>query len=339
MFRTKTILSTLILGISASIFVPTQAQAGPLLDWILGRRARRTTQPWYAQPAGVPNAGAISASSNGCLQPGVCQVNCYKNCQRTVVNYVPQTCYRTQWNRIPVTQYRPVTNSDPNTGCSVTCMRPCTTYTWQMQRVPYTTYRPVYRTQTYRVPVTYYTNDCGNANPSCSTCTSCNTNPNVSGPAFSNQPTPATPQNGVNTSQNYYAQPGYYNVGAGNAADTTPMINPTENQRPSMQQSTPPDTSGLMDVPDLKSSPIDFQNPTNANPIEIPDGNLDIEQPALIGADKQANSLLHQKWEYSPVRLASHAEPVEVRKTPREFNGQLKVVEKAPQANAIWRAK
>ena len=97
---------------------------------------------------------------------------CNKTCSRTVVNYVPYTAYRTNWKKVPVTQYRPVTSSDPCTGCTMTCMKPCTTYTYQCQRVPYTTYRPVYRQEQYTVPVTTITNDCstGNCGGGCDTC-------------------------------------------------------------------------------------------------------------------------------------------------------------------------
>ncbi len=351
MFRTKPFLLMLLVATSIPMFVPAQADAGPLLDWILGRRARRT-QPWTVQNrvAYPHNAAAIAASANGCLQPGVCQVNCQRTCQRTVVNYVPQTCYRTQWQRIPVTQYRPVTNTDPCSGCTVTCMRPCTTYRWQAQRVPYTTYRPVYRTETYRVPVTYYTSDCGNVNP----CASCNAGTQTSGPAFNNtqQPTPATPPaGGVNTSGAYVTQPGYYNTGGqstigGGAADTVPsLVDPTSAQRPLIQKTLPtvPDTSQLIDVPNLNSTPMNYSSPIEATPLQAPENNL--EEPVLIRGDKQARALIHKKWNYTPVRLASYETEVVQPRKSRTYVGKLKIApevqeQKTPQRpNAIWQAK
>ena len=343
MFRTKSFLLLMLVATSIPMLVPAQAEAGPLLDWIMGRRARRT-QPWTVQNYGYPqNAAAIAASANGCLQPGVCQVNCQRTCRRTVVNYVPQTCYRTQWQRIPITQYRPVTNSDPCSGCTVTCMRPCTTYRWQAQRVPYTTYRPVYRTETYRVPVTYYTNDCGNVNP----CTSCNAGTQSTGPAFNNtqQPTPASPPAG--TSGAYVTQPGYYNTAGRSlirgAADTTPsLVDPTSMQRPIIRQTLPavPDTTQLIEVPQLNSTPMNYSSPVETTPLQGPDNKL--EEPVLIRGDKQAKALLQKKWDYSPVRLVSYETEVTPVKKARTYMGELKVVpnqQKPQRPNAIWTAK
>jgi len=126
---------------------------------------------------------------------------CQQTCSRTVVNYVPQTAYRTAYKRVPVTQYRPVTNSDPCTGCTVTCMKPCTTYTYQVQRVPYTTYRPVYRTQTYKVPVTTITNGCATGACGSGTCSTC-------------------PTSTAGTVANFAPQTGCSTCGVNNAATT-----------------------------------------------------------------------------------------------------------------------
>lgn len=137
---------------------PNQSEAGPLLDWL---RGRKTNNVVYRQQRTLHQAtpGTFTQAPTN-LQPGQCQRTCMQNYQRVVVNYVPYTAYRTNWQRVPVTQYRPVTNQDPRTGCVVTCMKPCVNYSWQLQRTPYTTYRPVYRTQNYRVPVTTISNDC-----------------------------------------------------------------------------------------------------------------------------------------------------------------------------------
>jgi hypothetical protein len=107
-----------------------------------GRRSSCNTCQQQQQPAynyygaqQVPTtvqSPAVAQNAYG-LQPGQCMKTCQQTCSRTVVNYVPYTAYRTSWKRVPVTTYKPVTNSDPCTGCTVTCMRPCTTYTYQMQ--------------------------------------------------------------------------------------------------------------------------------------------------------------------------------------------------------------
>ena len=171
MIPKKTIVTFLAAAVLLTAW-PADAQAGPLLDWLRARRCSRQTcsppktgcdpcqTPSFTNTSFQQPATSLSAHNPAGLQPGQCMKTCNQTCSRTVVNYVPCTSYRTAWNRVPVTQYKPVTNSDPCTGCTVTCMKPCTTYTWQMKREPYTTYRPVYRTENYTVPVTTITNDC-----------------------------------------------------------------------------------------------------------------------------------------------------------------------------------
>lgn len=175
MLRMKSIVITTILA-ATCLLQTSEAQAGPLLDWLRGIRRTNNTQnglfnqqSFAGQSFAAPSAVAPNAAG---LQPGQCMKTCNKTCNRTVVNYVPYTAYRTNWKKVPVTKYRPVTTSDPCTGCTMTCMKPCTTYTYQCQRVPYTTYRPVYRQEQYTVPVTTITNDCstGTCGTSCDTC-------------------------------------------------------------------------------------------------------------------------------------------------------------------------
>lgn len=144
--------------------LPSAAQGGPLLDWLRQKNKRNDD----INVGGLQATSGTLTQAGTSLQPGQCQSTCMQTCQRVSVNYVPYTAYRTNWQRVPVTQYRPVTNTDPRTGCVVTCMKPCTDYSWQLQRVPYTTYRPVYRTYNYQVPVTTITNDCDNGG--CATC-------------------------------------------------------------------------------------------------------------------------------------------------------------------------
>ena len=138
MLRMKSIVITTVLA-ATCMLQTSEAQAGPLLDWLRGiRRTSNTQNSLFAQQ---PSAGqgfaaqsfsaqspAVAPNAAG-LQPGQCMKTCNKTCSRTVVNYVPYTAYRTNWKKVPVTKYRPVTTSDPCTGCTMTCMKPCTTYT------------------------------------------------------------------------------------------------------------------------------------------------------------------------------------------------------------------
>ena len=156
-------ISSLVIVAAFCVANTSTADAGPLLDWLRSKCSRNDN----VVVGGYQATSGTYTQAPTTLMPGQCQRTCMQTCQRTVVNYVPYTAYRTEWQRVPVTQYRPVTNTDPCSGCTVTCMRPCTNYSWQLQRKPYTTYRPVYQTQSYRVPVTTITNDC---NSGCSTC-------------------------------------------------------------------------------------------------------------------------------------------------------------------------
>lgn len=271
---------TIVTFLAAAAFLsalPHDAKAGPLLDWLRARRNCR--QAWRTPNTGCSTCQtpayvntSYQAPNTSGLLPGQCMKTCNQTCSRTVVNYVPCTSYRTAWNRVPVTQYKPVTNSDPCTGCTVTCMKPCTSYTWQMKREPYTTYRPVYRTENYTVPVTTITNDCATGTcGTCSTCpTSCSTCPTSCGtcptpcstcPTSSSscptcpttaQATPSIAYPGTNTSTQgtYYTYPqngsvvtpsdtldatgGYQTSPYSSPADTTPTldVNPQNLQKP-----------------------------------------------------------------------------------------------------------
>lgn len=129
--------------------MPSQAEAGPLMDWLFRRCQSKHSQ----QPAAT-----------------ACQT-CTQTCSRVVASYVPYTAYRTCYEQVPVTYYRQVTNTDPCTGCTITCNRPCTTYQLQAKRVPYTAYRTVYRTETTQTPVT----QAYSPGSACSACSSCAT--------------------------------------------------------------------------------------------------------------------------------------------------------------------
>jgi hypothetical protein len=353
MLRTK-LLILIVVALTSQLSMVSEAQAGPLLDWLKGirRNCARPALPQYgftAPAAQTPNVAN--------LQPGQCLKTCQQTCSRTVVNYVPYTAYRTNWNRVPVTQYRPVTSSDPCTGCTMTCMKPCTTYTYKMQRVPYTTYRPVYRQESYKVPVTTLVNDCNS-------CNTCNTGCNTCGTGNVGGMQNFAPQ------QPTYSAP-VYSPGTNVApADTVPTLAPTQG---SASRTTVPAGSLSTDASyELQSAyqsmpayTAPSQNPISALPhtaARIPDVNsatrgvrpqtsqrpfLDRLQnqgsshgyqtklkqakvaPAPIKPKTQLTSL-HRRWSYSPVRLASN------RSDSKRMTSSFSSVQTREQINSAW---
>ena len=217
------------------------AEAGPLLDWLTGKNRNQPAQ----QVAYMPATG--------------CQT-CTMTCKRQVVNYVPQTQYRTNWTQVPVTTYRPVTTSDPCTGCSVTCMKPCTSYRWQAQRVPYTTYRPVYSTVTTQRPVT-------SMMPATTGCSTCGVN----------NPVPSVPTTGVITpGTTYQPQP-------------VPTPAPT---LPSMPSTVPPAGTTYPGGGTLQPSPIPANNPPSLDPRTLPNTTQRIVIPPANGSSILQNPSL-----------------------------------------------
>ncbi len=303
----------LLLLVQMSWAIPS-AEAGPLLDWIRGLRDRSCLNRNAAQPCGVAAAPACG------LQPGQCQVTCQQTCSRTVVNYVPQTAYRTSWEKTPVTTYRPVTSSDPCTGCTVTCMKPCTNYTWQMKQIPYTTYRPVYRQESYKVPVSYVTQDCNTCN-TCPTCevpaaTTAPTAMTVPGCSTCNiSPTTTLSNSGVVVPSGTIGSDGVYTA--------APQYMPTPAQ----------------DVPaDLPPS----LNPQSYRQ-RVLDGARNISQ---VPAPRSAQSPILNTWDYSPVRLASYQEPAKTKRDVVKTSsfGSFKQATQTPakvniNANAGWKSK
>lgn len=311
-------------------------QAGPLLDWLRGLRNR--------------NQPTMPVATCG-LQPGQCQTTCQQQCSRVVVNYVPYTAYRTNWEQVPVTQYKPVTNTDPCTGCTVTCMKPCTSYTWQMKQVPYTTYRPVYRTETYSVPMTYVSQ----APATCSTCTTgyqptvegcstCGVNPGTAVPYYNNAPTIPGPTVAPGTTGSYWNTPG-------GVLNTNSGYTVVPNSTPGYGSSTPTPADSVPSLdgasaPGIQRSIIEqMRNSSTSTSGE--------NMPARI--TQTAQSQVHQPWSYSPVRLASHqelgAETHQVEKlqltdqpaSTEAVYGQLRRVEASPvkrapatQVNSAW---
>ena len=348
MLRLKVLVLTGVMVISQMAVTPT-AEAGPLLDWLRGRTSRQRTS-CFAQRAPVQQQTVqFQGTANPHnLQPGQCARTCNKTCSRTVVNYVPTTAYRTNWKQVPVTQYRPQTNSDPCTGCTVTCMRPCTSYTWQMQRVPYTTYRPVYRTENYTVPVTTITNDC--ATGTCAPCATgtCGGSPVVGAPALDGsqtrgqilpQSTSVVAPNGtLSTGGNFGTIPQYNGVPA---ADTPPFVNPNINpqinQRPIIDRIETLPGTGFPSQGSTTRAVAPQNN--NVHPIN--------SSPAVISFGNQTAkaSPIRKKWSYTPVRLASYtsteAEPKQtpVRKQPVRISGSFQPNQPAQQSsksNSVW---
>ena len=346
MIRTKTILLGVAI-LSANLFIASEAEAGPLLDWLRGRRTTSTSN-FQQQPAfnyyGTQGSGSgtqvaaggqvnVAANSFG-LKPGQCMKTCQKTCTRTVVNYVPYTAYRTSWKRVPVTTYRPVTNSDPCTGCTVTCMRPCTSYTYQMQRVPYTTQRPVYRQETYQVPVTTITNDCatGGCNTGCDTCGTGQTVQQGFGPTAGSTtqsfapPTPAT----QGSSTQGFAPPAP-------SFPTSPNF-----QTPSF----PSEPANI--APSIGGSTSRLQAPrgtlTTAGRFDVgkSSNNRVSQKRSQVSTPRNlrtaAASPVQRDWDYSPVRLASYNQPASVDRAPvRSLRTKSTTSRSTREVNSFWK--
>ena len=268
---------------------------------------------------------------------------------------MPQTAYRTCYKRVPVTQYRPVTNSDPCTGCTVTCMKPCTSYTYQVQRVPYTTYRPVYRTESYKVPVTTITNDC--ATGTCGTCptstggtvanfapqTGCSTcgvnnavpaqnfGPQNLGSSTRQAPTAATtqtylvdPSTGLSTEDSFNST----------AADQQPALNlngitnPQTLQRPVLNQfDAGSGTRASGAGSSTRSSGFNTSPPVPAFE--------QLRQPAVINfGGHTAKNPVRRNWDYTPVRFASADLPTERRMSA--YAGKVKVETPKQTRKSRW---
>ncbi len=133
----------------SSLTVSTsQAQAGPWLDAMFGRRVA----PTYPVGNPVPIQTANYASyygSNGVYPPSYGPL-LPSGVQQAVPGYLPTASYDTQWRQVPVTNYRPVTQFDPNYGTTVTSLQPCTTYEYQAQRTPLIAPRPLLGEYGYR---------------------------------------------------------------------------------------------------------------------------------------------------------------------------------------------
>jgi len=343
MLRTK-LLTLIAVVLTSQMTMVTEAQAGPLLDWLRGIRRNNVQQPalpqfgFNAPAAGFNGAAAPAAATPSVanLQPGQCLKTCQQTCSRTVVNYVPYTAYRTNWNRVPVTQYRPVTSSDPCTGCTMTCMKPCTTYTYQMQRVPYTTYRPVYRQEQYKVPVTTLVNNCQSAPAACDTCGTGNFAAPQNFAPQNFAPTPAgsasrslVPSGTLSTDSSYELQSAY---------QQTPAYSAPSYSTPTPVTATPHTAAR---VPDVNSATRGVRPQTSQrsfldrlqNQGSSKGFNSQLKQakaaPKKIKPKTQLTSL-HRRWSYSPVRLASN------RSDSAKSRPSFSSVETQRQINSAW---
>ncbi len=309
MSRTKILLllSTLVIG---QMIGASTADAGPLMDWIRNRRMARQSCPPPAAPCGT------------------CTTTCQQTCSRTVVNYVPYTAYRCDWERVPVTTYRQTTSTDPCTGCTTTCNRPCTSYTWRMKQTPYTTYRPVYTQETYQVPVTYTTQlPAAAAAPACNSCAAPTV---VQSPGCSScaAPTPVysapvgTIQQPVST-----VQPGQYYqqspANGGTIYQPTPAMGTTEADLQPVLDTNPQNMNKPVIIDNtLGSSGTYWPTPVQSQPAATAIQPMQDPNPAARWNTNAAPQLLNpfnqttsapsvQRWDYSPVQLASYQSPTE----------------------------
>lgn len=101
---------------------------------------------WFHGDPTVRTVTSYPVGDNCYLAGATCQPATPAVLQSVVTGYSRQTAYRTRWTQVPLTVYRPITTTDPVTGCTVTCMRPCSTFQWQARRVAYQTCRPLVST-------------------------------------------------------------------------------------------------------------------------------------------------------------------------------------------------
>jgi hypothetical protein len=88
-------------------------------------------------------------------------------------------------------------------------------------------------------------------------------------------------------------------------------------------------------------------SPTNTGlqgvrPIRDPNPSLrwDNRAPTPVIEDQTAAAPTRRRWEYSPVRLASHSESVSSLTAPTEpnvYRGELQIESRAEQVNSAWK--
>lgn len=344
------------------VFV-SNADAGPLLDWLTGKN-RKQADPQVA------------------YMPGTQCESCTVTCQRQVVNYVPQTSYRTNWVQVPVTSYKPVSTTDPCSGCTVTCMRPCTTYRWQAQRVPYTSYRPVYSTVTVQRPLNAMVPGMVGmpATAGCSTCGVPATQGTVPtagvltpGGSYLNSPTPVASAYPATTYPGA-SNPGVAvpSTGGNNFNSSIPANNPPSLPSTNLQGNTtlrippaPTYDKSILSQPEAATSngntaPVPQAQPgvnspitsgsSSASPIPAGPGIQPINDPApslrlqppatpapalLPAHDQTAQAPVRGHWDYNPIRMAHYEQEVPVA---RPLPAAAQVAAPAPAVQHGWKS-
>ena len=333
---------TLIAAVAIAIFAgdafvtTNSADAGPLMDWLLRRRQRRAAYyaPNYLYPntqqAYYPNTNA------GC---GTCQTTCQQTCQRVVAQYVPYTAYRTVYQQVPVTTYRRTSSTDPCTGCTTTCNRPCVSYQTVTRRVPYTAYRTVYRTETYRVPVTYNT-PAPAAAPACSTC---------SAAPFPNTFASSTPTNGgllgdgsqlgrVAQPQNYGST--FSNPTPAGAANSAPSLNQGDVNGAAIQGGLDNEVNRIEPESDPNAG-VDLNGASGAKAsMKRQPANQWHSHPQTIGTNERtAEAPLRRNFEYKDVYLASY-QTTQFRRQPTRTERTIPARDRSKPAgkNSGWQS-
>lgn len=143
--KTRGALVGVLIGLQAGF--PAVSEAGPILDWLFGRR--HTTQyALYCPTTPCATTTACSpvtaAPCSPCGQVGTTAFSpvtlaaqpVVPTAQPAVVNYAPQTAFQTVQAQVPVTYYRPATVLDPTSGAQVSTVNGCTLVQVQTQRRP-----------------------------------------------------------------------------------------------------------------------------------------------------------------------------------------------------------
>ena len=125
-------------------FFPAVSDAGPILDWLFGRR--HTTQYALYCPTTTACSPVTASPCSPCGQAATAYSPIVQAAQPvvqaapalaapTVVNYAPQT-YQTFQAQVPHTYYRPTTALSPIAGAQTSTMAGCTLVQVQTQRRP-----------------------------------------------------------------------------------------------------------------------------------------------------------------------------------------------------------
>jgi hypothetical protein len=214
-----------------------------------------------------------------------------------------------------------------------------------MKQTPYTTYRPVYTQETYQVPVTYTTQVAAAPMAPATGCSTCS---------------------GYAPAQVYTAPIGQIQAPVGTLAPTQQYYQQTPANGGTIYQPTPatgtiPSAADLQPVLDVNPSgttstywPTQIQSQPTAVPIRpLQDPNPEARwngnsAPQLLDPFNQTTSLPSiQRWDYSPVRLASYEVPERdinhvpaalVQPSQREYVGSVTApVPTQPRINEGWR--